>query len=58
MKEKKCSGALSVKPVQMILQIYKEENPPELLKGGFSGITLAYNAKSENEVDEILQSHQ
>lgn len=23
-------------------------------KGGFNGITLAYNAKSENEVDEVL----
>src|SRR5690625_1940850 len=33
-----------------------EEHPPELSKGGFSGVTLAYNAKSENEVDDILQS--
>lgn len=33
-----------------------KKNPPELSRGGFTGITLAYNAKSENEVDEIIHN--
>jgi|SRR5690625_175682 len=31
------------------------ENKPPAISNGFSGITLAYNAKSVEEVDEILK---
>ncbi|QQK75482.1 VOC family protein [Salicibibacter cibarius] len=47
---------LELFPIEELAKDINEEHPPELSKGGFSGITLAYNAKSETEVDEILQS--
>ncbi|MFD1707228.1 VOC family protein [Siminovitchia sediminis] len=47
---------LELFPLEELAKDINEENPPELSKGGFSGITLAYNAKSETEVDDILQS--
>src|SRR5690625_6067764 len=47
---------LELFPIEELAKDINEENPPELSKGGFSGVTLAYNAKSENEVDDILQS--
>jgi hypothetical protein len=47
---------LELFPLEELAKDINEENPPELSKGGFSGVTLAYNAKSEAEVDEILQS--
>ncbi|ACC98615.1 Glyoxalase [Elusimicrobium minutum Pei191] len=31
------------------------KNPPKILKGGFSGITLACNMKSEQEVDDMMR---
>ena len=31
------------------------ENPPEIMTGGFGGITLAINLKSEDEVDEFME---
>ncbi|WP_213167823.1 glyoxalase [Alkalicella caledoniensis] len=34
-----------------------KDNPPNILDG-FSGITLAYNAKSAEEVDEILEKEE
>ncbi|MFA1821755.1 VOC family protein [Virgibacillus oceani] len=47
---------LELFPLEELAKDINEENPPELSKGGFSGVTLAYNAKSETEVDDILQS--
>ncbi|UOQ83523.1 VOC family protein [Gracilibacillus salinarum] len=47
---------LELFPIEELAKDINEENPPELSKGGFSGMTLAYNAKSETEVDDILQS--
>src|SRR5690625_1346324 len=41
---------LELFPIEELAKDINEENPPELSKGGFSGVTLAYNAKSENEV--------
>jgi uncharacterized glyoxalase superfamily protein PhnB len=38
---------------ELALDVNKD-NPPEIASG-FSGITLAYNAKSNEEVDEILK---
>ncbi|MBM7632333.1 VOC family protein [Geomicrobium sediminis] len=45
---------LELFPIEELAKDINEENPPELSNGGFSGFTLAYNAKSENEVDEII----
>ena len=47
---------LELFPIEELAKDINEENPPELSKGGFSGVTLAYNAKSETEVDDIIQS--
>ncbi|UJL45895.1 VOC family protein [Virgibacillus sp. NKC19-16] len=47
---------LELFPLEELAKDINEEDPPELSKGGFPGITLAYNAKSETEVDDILQS--
>lgn len=46
---------LELFPIAELAKDINQENPPELSKGGFSGITLAYNAKSEAEVDDIMQ---
>ncbi|WP_432353716.1 VOC family protein [Sporosarcina sp. A2] len=46
---------LELFPLEELAKDINEENPPELSKGGFSGITLAYNAKSEAEVNDIFQ---
>ena len=47
---------LELFPLEELAKDINGENPPELSKGGFTGITLAYNAKSETEVDDIFQS--
>ena len=47
---------LELFPLEELAKDINAENPPELSIGGFSGITLAYNAKSEIEVDAIFQS--
>ena len=41
-------------PLELLAQDIDETNPPEIGKG-FSGITLAYNVKSESEVHEIIE---
>lgn len=46
---------LELFPLEELAKDINEKNPPELSKGGFSGITLAYNAKSETEVNDIFQ---
>lgn len=47
---------LELFPLEELAKDINAENPPALSTGGFSGITLAYNAKSEAEVDMIFQS--
>src|SRR5690625_1849789 len=47
---------LELFPFEELAKDINEKNPPELSKGGFSGITLAYNGKSEGEVDKIIQA--
>lgn len=46
---------LELFPLDQLAKDINEENPPALPTGGFSGITLAYNAKSEAEVDNIFK---
>lgn len=43
---------LELYPLAALAKDINEENPP--VKKGFSGITLAYNAKSRREVDEVM----
>ena len=45
---------ISLYPIEELGKDINEEIPPPILQG-FSGITLAYNAKSKEEVDEILK---
>lgn len=40
-------------PLEELARDINKNNPPKFA-GGFPGITLAYNAKSNEEVDEIL----
>lgn len=47
---------LELFPLEELAKDINAEHPPELFKGGFSGMTLAYNAKSETEVNHIIQS--
>lgn len=44
---------LALYPLKELSNDIDPKNPPE--RGGFSGITLGYNAKSAVEVDEIIQ---
>lgn len=44
---------LELYPLEGLAKDISETNPPETRKG-FGGITLAYNAKSKEEVDEIF----
>ncbi len=46
---------LELFPIEELAKDINEEHPPRLSTGGFSGITLAYNAKSETEVNDIFQ---
>ena len=43
---------LALYPLDGLSEDIDKNNPPR--RKGFSGITLAYNAKSEKEVDEII----
>lgn len=45
---------LELYPIDLLAKDINETNPPQILSNGFTGITLAYNAKSEEEVDEIF----
>jgi len=45
---------IALYPLEELASDIDEEDPPETAKG-FSGITLAYNAKSKEEVDEIFK---
>lgn len=43
---------LELYPLERLAKDIDEENPPS--GSGFSGITLAYNAKSKEEVDRVM----
>ena len=43
---------LELYPLERLAKDINEENPPS--GSGFSGITLAYNAKSKEEVDRVM----
>ena len=45
---------ISLYPIEELVKDVNNENPPAI-SNGFSGITLAYNAKSMDEVDEVLK---
>lgn len=45
---------IALYPIEQLAKDVNDENPPAILNG-FSGITLAYNAKSMKEVDEVLR---
>jgi len=47
---------LELFPIDELARDINAENPPAISPGGFPGITLAYNAKSESEVDEIIHA--
>ena len=44
---------LALYPIVDLSEDIDKNNPPE--RSGFSGITLAYNAKSKQEVDEVIE---
>jgi len=46
---------LELFPLEELIKDISEENPPELSTGFFSGITLAYNAKTDEEVNDIFR---
>jgi predicted lactoylglutathione lyase len=45
---------IALYPLGELAKDVNQDNPPEIVSG-FSGITLAYNAKSNEEVDEVLK---
>lgn len=45
---------IALYPLEGLALDVNEHNPPKIV-GGFSGITLAYNAKSIEEVDKIFK---
>ncbi len=45
---------LELYPIDALARDISEENPPAISSGGFCGITLACNMKSEQEVDEFM----
>jgi catechol 2,3-dioxygenase-like lactoylglutathione lyase family enzyme len=45
---------LELYPLDLLAQDVSETNPPEITQG-FSGITLAYNVKSEQEVHDTIE---
>lgn len=47
---------LALFPVDELAKDISEQNPPS--KSGFSGITLSFNGKSVEEVDEIMKKAQ
>lgn len=45
---------LELYPLEKLAKDINESNPPQLTSGGFCGITLACNMKSEQEVDTFM----
>jgi uncharacterized protein len=48
---------IALYPLGELVKDVNRENPPTI-SNGFAGITLAYNAKSMEEVDEVLKKAQ
>ncbi|MFC3899571.1 VOC family protein [Aliicoccus persicus] len=46
---------LELFPIEALAKDVNADDPPEIKTGGFNGITLAYNAKTEDEVDAIFE---
>ncbi|WP_100065457.1 VOC family protein [Miniphocaeibacter massiliensis] len=46
---------LELYPIEELAKDINEKNPPKLITGGFYGITLACNMKSEVEVDLLIK---
>ncbi|MBT7122900.1 MAG: VOC family protein, partial [Clostridia bacterium] len=46
---------LELYPIDELAKDIDEANPPTISAGGFGGITLACNLKSEQEVDDIIE---
>lgn len=47
---------LELFPIEELAKDINDTHPPKLSLGGFSGITLACNCKSEAEVDDIFEN--
>ncbi|WP_078427365.1 VOC family protein [Alkalihalobacterium alkalinitrilicum] len=45
---------IALYPIEELAKDVNQDHPPEIANG-FSGITLAYNAKSKEEVDQIIK---
>lgn len=43
-------------PIDGLAKDINADNPPQISTGGFGGITLAINMKSENEVDTFMDT--
>lgn len=46
---------LELYPLEGLAKDIDAQNPPAVSAGGFNGITLAYNAKTKEEVDSIFE---
>lgn len=46
---------LELYPIEKLAEDINEQNPPKLSSGGFCGMTLACNFKTEEEVDAFLE---
>jgi len=46
---------LELFPIKGLAEDINSDNPPEIVQGKFSGITLAINLKSEKEVDDFME---
>jgi uncharacterized glyoxalase superfamily protein PhnB len=46
---------LELYPIEGLAKDINADNPPNVVTGGFCGITLAINLKSENEVDTFIE---
>jgi len=47
---------LELYPIDGIAKDINADNPPEIITGGFCGITFAINLKSEYEVDTFMEN--
>ena len=45
---------LELYPIKALAEDINEVDPPKIISGGFCGITLACNFKSEQEVDDFM----
>ncbi|REB07453.1 VOC family protein [Sporosarcina sp. BI001-red] len=46
---------LELFPLEELARDIDQDNPPAISAGGFPGFTLAYNGKSEAEIDDIFK---